>query len=211
MPQVGRHCCGPRPVLYRRGHPGRRLRLGELPAAGAHALDHLVLGDGRLHLGDLGDLPTFHPRLLRTGQPVPAPAARGGLVPHHMIRAGRQLHRSARLPLRPTRPAGALLPQRLRRRLRQPVARRRLAGVLRVLLHPRHQVRDLRGQLPDQHPLLFQLPAQHRDLGVPLGQQLPQPRVRDPQARDHLIRRRCLTGHRGRTGHIRYSGKTGPR
>jgi hypothetical protein len=47
----------------------------------------------------------------------------------------------------PAGAAAALLPHRLRRRLAQPVLRRRLAGVLAVLAHPGGQVSDLRPEL----------------------------------------------------------------
>jgi hypothetical protein len=47
-------------------------------------------------------------------------------VPHHPVRVVSELHRRARLALRPAWLTAALLPQRLRRRLRQPVRRRGL-------------------------------------------------------------------------------------
>ncbi|HEX6526462.1 MAG TPA: hypothetical protein VF070_41570 [Streptosporangiaceae bacterium] len=97
----------------------------------------------------------------------------------------------------------------LHRRLSRPVRRRRLAGIPRVLLHLRRQVRDLAGE-----PV--QLRCQHRDPPVPLCQQhvplikqLPQPHIRSTQPRDDLIRRTSRTRHRGRIGHIPHTGRAG--
>ena len=66
-------------------------------------LDQLLLDDRHDHRRCLGDLPPLHPVLRRAGKPAPAPGAGCRLVPHHMIRSVRQLHRGARLALGPTR------------------------------------------------------------------------------------------------------------
>ena len=80
-----------------------------------------MLGDLRPDRRDLGHLPPLHPGLAphRPGPPAPAHAPR--LMPDHVIRVIGQLHRRARLPLRPAGLAAGLLAQRLRRRLAQPV------------------------------------------------------------------------------------------
>ena len=121
VPQIGAQRRGPRPVLYRRGHPVRRVRPGALPAARAFPLDHLVLGDLRLDRRDLGHLPPLHACLPGARQPGAARAAGRRLVTEHVVRSTGQLHGRARLALRPARLAAGLLPQRLRRGLAQPV------------------------------------------------------------------------------------------
>lgn len=114
-------------------------------------------------------------------QATVAPGAARRLVPDDAVRMTGQLHRRARLPLRPARLPAGLLPQRLRRRLTQPVRRRRLRGIRRILPHPGRKLGDLLPQVRHQ-PLGLRYPRpQRRDLGVPPGQQLPQPRVRRPQ------------------------------
>ena len=63
--------------------------------------------------------------------------------------------------------------------------------------HPCLQLIDLRD-----------LRQQVRDVRIPLGQQLPQPRVGRAQPGGHLIRRGSLTGH---TGHKPHTAGAGPR
>ena len=107
-----------------------------------------------------------------------------------------QLHRRARLPLGPARPAPGLRPQRPRRRLAQPVLRRRPGGVLRVLPRPRSQLSDLRLKVRYQRP-------QVGDLCIPLGQQPPQPGVRRTQP-SHT------TGHSRLIRHTPQAATAGP-
>jgi len=171
-----------------------------------------MLRDDRPHLRDLGDLTPLRPCLHAAGEPGTAAAAVRRLMHHHVIRVICQFHRRARLPLRAARLA-ALLAQRLRRRPGEPVRRWRLAGVPRVLLHLRGQSLHPGLQPGDLRHLDLQ---RHDDLVLP-GQQLPQPRIRGPQAlaggtqpRDHLIRRLSLTGHTGHTGHNRHPARAGP-
>jgi len=78
MPQVSGHADGPRPVLHRRPHPIRGLCPGPRPAAAALPLDHLMLGDLRLHRRDLRHLPPLHPGLGRPAQARAAPAQQPG-------------------------------------------------------------------------------------------------------------------------------------
>ena len=212
VPQVRAERGQPRPVLRRRGHPVRGVRAGPRPAARALPLDHLMLGHDRPHLRDLGDLTPLRPCLHAAGEPGTAAAAVTRLMHHHVIRVICQFHRRARLPLRAAGLA-ALLAQRLRRRLGEPVRRWRPAGIPRVLLHLRGQGLHPGLQLGD----LRHLDLQRRDDLVLLGQQLPQPRIRGTQPlaggtqpRDHLIRRLSLTGHTGRTGHNRHTARAGP-
>jgi hypothetical protein len=143
---------------------------GADPAAGALPLDHLMLGDLGFHRRDLHDLPPLGARLRRAIQASTAPGATSRLVPDHMIGMTGQLHRLARLPLRPTGPAAGVLAQRLQRGLEQPVRRRRLRGVLRARLHARGKVSYLRLQLT-------QLGVQRGDLRVLCLDNLPQPGV----------------------------------
>jgi hypothetical protein len=121
-------------------------------------------------------------------------------VPDHVIGMIAQLHRRARLPLGPAWLPAGLLPQRLRRRLAQPVRRRRPGGVLRVPPHPGRKISDLR--LKDRYLLpqlteLRQLGTQLRDLRIPLVQQRPQPGIASTQPGS-------ITSHTGRTGHRRH-------
>jgi len=213
MPQVGGHGRGPRPVLHRRPHPIRRLRPGPRPAARALPLDHLVLGDLRLHRRDLRHLPPLHPGLPCSAQARPAAAAAARLVPGHVIGMAGQLHRRARLPLRPAGPAARAPPQRLRGRLAQPVRRRRPGGVLRVLLDTGGQVSHLPPQLLHlfpQLPGIGRLQPKLRDQLIAFCQQLPQPRVRGPQPGCCLSQSGRLTGHGGRIGHMSHSTTAGP-
>jgi hypothetical protein len=163
VPQVGAQRRRPRPVLHRRGHPAGRAPPGPRSAAAALQFNDLVLGDLGPHRRDLGHLTPLYPGLFR---PVQAPAARAAAsrhMPDHAVRMVRQLHRHARLSLRAARPAAGLPPQRLRRRLTQPVRGRRLRGVLRVLSHPGCQVSDLLLKLRHLCP-------QPGDLRIPLRQ-----------------------------------------
>jgi len=185
VPQVDARAHDPRPVLHRSRHPGRRSRLRLVPAA-ARQREQLMLGDLRLHRGDVDDLAAFGPGHGRALQGLPAAPARRRPVPHPLIRMIAELHRRPGLALGPARPAAGLPPQRLRRRLRQPVRRRRLRGVPGVRLHLRRQALDLRLQrrqrLPQRRDLRILLP-QDRDLRVPLRQEFPQPRVRSTKPR----------------------------
>ena len=206
MPQVDAQRGGPRPVLHRGGHPGRRLPPGHRPA-GAQPPDHLVLGDLGPHRRDLRHLPPDHPGLPRAGQATVAPGTAERLMPDHVIRMIAQPHRRARLPLRPARLPARLLPQRLGRGRAQPVRRRRPRGVLRVLPRLGRKIRDLRLKDPYLLPQLTQprqLRPQPRDLHVPLGQQLPQPRIGGTQP-GSIIRRT------GRIGHGRHYTTASPR
>jgi hypothetical protein len=117
----------------------------------------------------------------------PQHRAPGRPVPHLPVRMIGQLDRHAGLPLRTARPAAGSPAQRLRRRLRQPVRRRRLRGVLRVPPNPGSQVRDLRLQ-PGQ------LLPQHRDLRVPLRQLHAQPHICSTKPRN-------IVGSAGHLGH----------
>ena len=143
------------------------------------------------------------PVSVRAGQrrpPHPAHARR--LVPDHHDRDGQSAASS-----RPAAPSAGPACARVFFRsdfgsgLRQPVRRRRLRGVLRVLLHPRGQVRDLRLQIRYQH-------LQLADPRIPPGQQFPQPRVRRAQPGNHLIRS-GLAGRRGHIGHNRHIATAG--
>jgi hypothetical protein len=182
VPQVHAGAHDARPVLHRRRHRVRGLRLRFLAAA-AQQREQLVPGHGRPDRRDVDDLPALHPGHGRAVQGRPAAPALRRPVPHLLVRVVRELHRRPGLPLRaPWLPPG-LAAQRLRRRLRQPVRRRRPRGVPRVRLHPGGQVRDLRlqpGQMLSQHRDLRIL---LRDPRVPLHQQLPQPRVRSAEPR----------------------------
>ena len=197
VPQVRAQRGGPRPVLHRRGHPVRRPPPGARPAAAALQLDHLVLGDLGPHRRDLGHLPPLHPGLCRPVQ------ARRRTRRSSPARAGPgdQDGQSA-ASSRPAAPsagpaAPGILPQRLRRRLAQPVRRWRLRGVLRVLPHPRGKISDLRLKDRDLLP-------QPRDLCIPLPEQLPQPRVRRTQPGN-------ITRHTGRIGHAPQAATASPR
>ena len=199
VPQVHPQRRRPRPVLHRRGHPLRRPAPGHRPA-GAQPPDHLVLDDLGLHRRDLRHLPPDQARLRRPGQVTIASGAARWLVPDHVIGMIGQPHRRARLPLRPTRPAAGLLPQRLRRRLAQAVRGRWPRGVLRVLPHPGRQVSDLRPELCNllPQPIKFrQLSVQRRDLCISLVQQLPQPGIGGTQPGSSIR-------HAGRIRHRRH-------
>ena len=213
MPQIGGHGSGPRPVPHRRIHPIRRPALGPRPAARAFPLDHLMLGDLRLHRRDLRHLPPLHPGYPCPAQARPAAAAAARLVPDHVIGMIGQAHRRARLPLRPTGLAAGHLPQRLRGWLAQPVRRGRPGGVLRVLLHPGGQVSHLPPQLLHLFPQLPGLSYLHpkfRDQLIAFGDQLPRPGVRGPQPGNRLSQSGRLTGHKGRIGHTPHSTTAGP-
>lgn len=103
-------------------------------------------------------------------------------MPDHAVRTVAELHRHARLPLGPARLPPGLLPKRLRGGLRQSVRRRRPGRVLRVLPRLRGKVRYLRPKL--RHLLINsrQPRLQPRDPGLPLSQQIPQPRVGGTQS-----------------------------
>ena len=201
VPQVDPGAHDPVPVLDRRGHAVRGLRL-RLAAAAALHRQHLVLGRHRLHRRDVDDLPPLDRGDRRVPQGLPAAAALRRPVPHLLVRVLRQLHRGAGLALRPARLAAGLAAQRLRRRLRRPVRRRRLRLEFREFVFTcaarsatcdcsaatsLAQRRVLRGLLLDP--------------GVPLGQQLPQPRVRSAKPAITAV------GNAGHLGH----GRTLPR
>jgi len=195
VPQVRPDRGQPRPVLHRRGHPGRRRRAGHGPAAAA-AGDELVLSHHRPGRRHVGHLPAYHPGQPGAGQAVPARRALLRLVRDYLVRRGREFQRRARLSLRPARLAAALAAQRPRRRLGRPVLRRRLRGVPRVLPDPGAQLGDLRRQrrhLPPQHVQLRLMRCpQRRDLDI-LGLGHPaQPRIRSTQRRDLIADRRDI-------------------
>ena len=167
VPQVRAQRGGPRPVLHRGGHPLRRPAQGHRPAD-TPPPDQAVLGDLGLHRRDLRHLPPLHPGFPRAVQIPGARGAAGRLVPDHVIGMIGQLHRRARLPLRPARLPAGFCPQRLRRRLAQPVRRRRPGGVLRVLPHPGRKIGDLR--LKDRCPLPQLTGLRHRIVGLDQGQ-----------------------------------------
>ena len=85
MPQVDPGAHDPRPVLDRRGHPVRGLRL-RLAAAPALHGQHLVLGRDRLHRRDVDDLPPLDRGDRRVLQGLPAAAAPRRPVPHLLVR-----------------------------------------------------------------------------------------------------------------------------
>ena len=188
MPQVDPGAHDPRPVLHRRRHPVRGIRLRLAPAA-AQQGQHPVLGGLRLHRRDVDDLAALDRGHLRALQGLPAATARRRPVPHPLIGMVRELHRCSRLALRPARLPPGLPAQRPRRRLRQPVRRRRLRRVPRVRLHLRGQVLDLRLQrrqrLPQHRDLPVLLP-QDRDLRISFRQQFPQSRVRSTKPRSNI-------------------------
>ena len=161
----------PRPVLHRRLRAGRRRALGALPAA-AFPLDQLMLGHLGAHRLQVEDLAALHPGHRPSRQPGPAPAAAARLMADLPVRPG---HLRQCRPLMPVLPAGlaaAFLPQRprLRRRLRQPLTRRRPGGVPRVLLQPGLKLSDLLPGLRQLRPRLSQ--RGHR-LGQHLIRRLP--------------------------------------
>jgi hypothetical protein len=144
VPQIRGERRDPRPVLRRRVHSLRRVRLGAVPAARAFHLDQLVLGDLRLHRRDLGHLPPLCPGLPGSLQPGAAVAAGRWHMPEHVIMMIGQPHGHARLAPGPARPAPGLRPQRLRHRPAQPVRGRRRGRILRVLPRLRRQLGNLR-------------------------------------------------------------------
>ena len=85
MPQVDPGAHDPRPVLDRRGHPVRGLRL-RLAAAPALHRQHLVLGRHRLHRRDVDDLPALDRGDRRVLQGLPAAGALRRPVPHLLVR-----------------------------------------------------------------------------------------------------------------------------
>ena len=189
MPQVDPGAHDPGPVLDRRGHAVRGLRL-RLAAAPALHGEQLVLGRHRLHRRDVDDLPPLDPGDRRAFfRDFPQQRAPRRPVPHLLVRVVGELHRRPGLALRPARLAAGLAAQRLRRRLRQPVRRRRLRWSSASSTSPAR---------PGPRPATAarQLLAQRRDLrasprsGVPLGQQLPQPRVRSTKPAHHRCRER---------------------
>lgn len=124
MPEVhsGRD---PRPVLHWRAHPGRGLPRGDHPAHTTAGEDP-VLGDPRPDdFWQVHDLTPFRPGHRGAGQAFPAARALARLVPDHRVRVIGRFQCRPRLPPRPPRPATGLFPQRLRRRLGQPLRRRR--------------------------------------------------------------------------------------
>ena len=144
----------------------------------------------------------------------PAAARSARLMPEHVIRMIGQLHRHARLALRPARLAPGLLPQRLRRRLGQPVRRRRLEEFFEFCFTRAARSATSACSFPDPLPpdARSARPAQRSSAisGIPLRQQLTQPRVRRAQPRDHLIGRCCLPRRSGRTGHKPHPAKSRP-
>ena len=157
VPQVHSRRRDPRPVLHRRAHPGRGLPRGDHPARTTAGQDP-VLGDPRPDdFWQVHDLTPFRPGHQGAGQAFPAARALARLVPDHRVRVIGRFQCRPRLPLRPPRPATGLFPQRLRRRLGQPLRRRRPGRVPRVLAQPGAQVRDLRRKRLHLSPQRIQL------------------------------------------------------
>ena len=193
MPEVDSGAHDPRPVLDRRGNAVRGARPGLATAAALHG-EHLMLGDLGLHRRDVDDLAPFGARDLAPAQGLPATGAPPRPVPHDLAGMVAELHRRPRLALRPAWLPAGLPPQRLRRRLRQPVRRWRPRGIPRVRLHLRGQALDLRLQPCQRLPQHRDLRVLPRDPRVPLRQQLPQPRIRSTKPRSIIGNARHL-GH----------------
>ena len=125
--------------------------------------------------------------------PAAAPAAAGRLVPDHVIGMISQLHRRARLALRPAGLPAGLLPQRPRRRPGQPVLTTAACEEFLEFCPTRAARSATCACSPLPLGLRYQRP-QPRDLRIPLGQQFPQPRIRRTQPS-------LITGHSKRIGH----------
>ena len=201
MPQVDPGAHDPRPVLHRRGHAVRGLRL-RLAAAAALHREHLVLGRHRLHRRDVDDLPALD-RGDRRASSGTSRSSRTCAGRCFTVLSGW----SVSSIVAPGWPFGlpGLRPDLPRSDFGDGFARPSddggFDGVPRVRLHLRGQVRDLRlqhGQLLAQHRDLRGL---LRDPRVPLGQQLPQPRVRSTKPAITAV------GNAGHLGH----GRTLPR
>ena len=127
----------PRPVLHRRLRARRGRGLGAVPA-GAFPLDQLMLGHLGPHRLQIEDLAALHPGDRPARQPGTAPAAAARLMADLPVRPGHLRQCGPFMPVLPAGLTAAFLPQRPRsgRRLGQPLARRRLGGVPRVLPQP---------------------------------------------------------------------------
>ncbi len=124
------------------------------------------------------DLAALHPGHRPARQVCPAPAAAAGLMPLFPVRPGNLRQRRTFMPSLAAWPAPALLPQRPRRGLAQPLAGGRLGGVPGVLLQLRLKLSDpLPGPLKFC-PRLRQLLAQ-----------------RHHQRGQHVVRRSLISGH----------------
>jgi hypothetical protein len=128
VPQVDPGAHDPGTVLHRSRHAVRGPRFRLAPAA-AQQREQLMPGGPRADRRDTGHLTALRPGHGRALQGILAAAAPQRPVPHLLIRILAELHRRTRLPLRPARLAAGLPAQRLRRRLCQPVRRRRLRRV----------------------------------------------------------------------------------
>ncbi len=172
----------PRAVDGRRRHALGKGRAGLRPAGGADApvrpvLGHLERGWWRKVVDLPGRKPDGHPGIRRTA----ACGAGRGTVVRDAVGDLAARKRAARVAPLPARPPAALLPagplaflRRLRRRLRQPVARRRPAAAGTVEPEPALQLRDAPGLDGDRCAELgnhgIAVRERRRQVGDPAGQ-----------------------------------------
>jgi len=173
-PQVGRQRPHPRAIARRRARLGGKPRRGDLPAATQAPL-RAVLSGPQPHLGQVEDLSGLHPGHRRQRQVPAAPLARHRPVDDNLVRlGGRGQVRTGRARLLAglaTASVSCPLPPG-RRRLAQPIRRRRLRRVPRVpgelafqLRHPRLERLDHQGLLGVDRPQLHndrRLGSNHR-------------------------------------------------
>ena len=173
--------------------PGERRR-SPAAAVGA-AIDHrLMFGDLQSRLGPIERLPLLNPRDHRRRQRGEAMATRLRLMPFDDIGLCDRLQRSPGMSRLPAAPLARLAAQAAghARRLRQAVARRRLAAVRAVLVQSTPKVRDLLAQGRVLRPQILNLPLQRSNQIPNLGPEnnsipnsylpAPRPKNRTPPA-----------------------------
>lgn len=143
--QIHRCSLRPCPVLHRGVHPVRRPPGGDLPAP-APPRHQAMLRDPHPDTGQIEHLPHRHRSHRRREQIMSTPAAPGRFMHDPHVGVGHLPQRAALMTRLPARPAPRPGPQRLRRRLTQPIRRRRPRRVRRILPQPGLQIRVLRPQ-----------------------------------------------------------------
>ena len=130
-----------------------------------------MFGDLQSRLGPIEHLPLLNPRDHRRRQPGEAMATRLRLMPFDDIGLCDRLQRAPGMSRLPAAPLARLAAQAAghARRLRQAVARRRLAAVRAVLVQSTLKVRDLLAQGRVLRPQILNLPLQRGDQIPNLG------------------------------------------
>lgn len=134
--------------VHLRPHPCRGAGVCGAPAS-TTARNELVFGDPHRHRGKVEHLPPLHAHFRRVGDVATTSTAAAGLVPHNLVRISDLGQDRSRMALLPTRLTLSLAAKRLRSRFTQPVRRRRLRRVPRVLPQPALQLDNLSLQLLD--------------------------------------------------------------